>query len=131
MDTTIHQHLLIGLLAWTLVFMTGSLIGLYRQPTDFGKGFWFMSGMWVLVDGAIVLWSMISGPVPTSELLGLLKINSGLDIGYLISGIILWRMKKPLLKGFGIAIIVQAIFLLIFDLYFWFRCSESLKTITA
>jgi hypothetical protein len=47
-----------------------------------------------------------------------LLINSGLDLAYITAGIVLATRQKPLLKGFGAAVLIQGVFLLLFDLAF-------------
>ena len=47
-----------------------------------------------------------------------LPMDIGLDVGYIVAGIVLATRSQPLLKGFGWAVVVQGLFLLIFDLTF-------------
>jgi len=42
----------------------------------------------------------------------------------LVSGFILITRPKPVLKGFGAAILFQGVFLMIFDITFWFLCQK-------
>ncbi len=58
-------------------------------------------------------------PVPPGELGRLLLINAGLDVGYLLAGTVLYTRTRPLLRGFGMAILMHGLFLLVLDLYFW------------
>lgn len=113
------------LLAWALISLGTAVVGLYAQPNPFWRGFWFMSGLWGFIDGAIAWFGLIGGDVPDHELAVILKINSGLDVAYLISGLILVTRKTPVLKGFGYAILLQGLFLIVLDVTFWIRISGT------
>ena len=120
---TTFQLLTNGLLGWALVGSAISVLGLYLQPRDFWRGFWFMNGVWCFIDGAIGWFGLFGTPPTPPELANLLLINSGLDVGYLIVGVVLLTRTKPILKGFGLAILVQGIALLAFDLAMYSRVS--------
>jgi hypothetical protein len=34
--------------------------------------------------------------------------------------------KKAMLRGFGLAVLVQGAFLLVFDGYFWWKCTQAI-----
>jgi len=123
MITTIHEQLVAGLLLWAIGSMGSALIGLYAGPRAFWRAFWFMSGIWGLVDGLIGWFALIGEPPAASDLVWLLKFNSGLDVIYVLVGVILFSRTTPLLRGFGLAVLVQGVFLLVFDLSFWWRCA--------
>ncbi|RLS40217.1 MAG: hypothetical protein DWH82_03785 [Planctomycetota bacterium] len=53
-----------------------------------------------------------------------LAINSGLDLAYIATGIILATRRKPLLQGFGWAVLAQGLFLLVLDLAFLFMSHQ-------
>jgi len=44
------------------------------------------------------------------------RINGALDVASLVVGVVLLTRKPPMVRGFGLAIIVQGAFLLAFDL---------------
>ena len=105
--------------------MGAAMVGLYLQPREFWRSFWFMTGMWGLVDGAIALYSML-GPTRTpAELAPILGFNAGLDVVYIVVALIMLTRKTVKTQGFGAAILAQGIFLLGLDLHFWWRCSAS------
>lgn len=56
------------------------------------------------------------------NLLRLLKLNVVLDVGYVAvgAGLVLWG-KTPLLQGFGWAIVLQGMFLLLLDGWYYYR----------
>lgn len=119
------SQLMAVLLFWSLLAMGASIAGLYVPAREFWRSFWFMNGMWGLVDGAIVLYSIV-GPAPAaSELAPILGFNAGLDVVYIAAGVIMLARKSSRIRGFGAAIMVQGIFLLALDLYFWSRCSAQ------
>jgi hypothetical protein len=61
---------------------------------------------------------------PRLNLLPILRFSAGLDVLYvLVAGVLLSR-KKTLLRGFGLGVLVQGAFLLLFDGYFWWRCTR-------
>ncbi len=121
MEPPILLHLTTGLLAWAFIALGASIAGLYWLPsahTQFWRGFWFMNGIWGLIDGIIGWANLLTRTVDPDFLRQILSINSGLDVGYIVAGIVLATRSQPLLKGFGWAVVVQGLFLLIFDLTF-------------
>ena len=123
MEPPILLHLTIGLIAWALMSLGTAVAGLYFQPgknAECWRGFWFMNGIWGLIDGAIGWANLITGPVEMDFLRMVLAINSGLDLAYIATGIILATRRKPLLQGFGWAVLAQGLFLLVLDLAFLF-----------
>ena len=77
-----------------------------------------MNAIWGFIDGAIGWANLITGPVTIEFLRNVLAINSGLDLAYIATGVVLAIRVKPLLQGFGWAVILQGAFLLAFDLSF-------------
>jgi len=121
---TPFQFLSAALLLWALLSLGTAVVGLYARPTDRWRGFWFMSGLWGFIDGGIAWFGVINEPPPTSELIFLLKVNSGLDVAYLIAGGVMLAFRKPVLRGFGQAILLQGLFLLILDVAVWQWCER-------
>lgn len=76
-----------------------------------------MTGVWALVNAAIAYGSWLGAEPDPAHLRQLLWINAGLDIVYIAIGLGLWMRPKPVLKGFGIAIVVQGLYLFFFDLF--------------
>ncbi len=128
MEPPIVLSLTVGLIAWAFLSLGSAVAGLYFPPkkdTECWRAFWFMNGIWGLIDGIIGWANLITAP-PTIEFLQkVLAINSGLDLLYIITGLVLLTRAKPVLKGFGLAILFQGLFLLIFDAIFLFLCYRS------
>lgn len=55
----------------------------------------------------------------------LLWINTGLDVLYMVGGRWLTRHKKKTMRGMGLGIIAQGLFLFVFDLYHALALRES------
>ncbi|QDV36375.1 DUF6992 family protein [Tautonia plasticadhaerens] len=123
MPNAIQDQLVAGLLLWSLASLGSATIGLYARPNEFWRSFWFMSGVWGLIDGVIGWFASIGESRPASELLPILRLNTGLDVLYVVVGVALLSRKKPPLKGFGLAVVIQGAFLLLFDGYYWWRCT--------
>ncbi len=103
------------LLLWALVCLGGALFGLWRTQHAFWRPFWFMTGVWALVNAAIAYRGWLGAETDPASLRQLLWINVGLDALYVVVGLALWLSPKPMHKGFGLAIMVQGWFLLGFD----------------
>jgi hypothetical protein len=112
--------------------------GLYGRFTHQGQQKYFheMNAAWNLVNAGIAglgwLGSSKTQPLPVSEALrqhqrieNLYLINSGLDLLYITSGIIMIHQSSHYpahadrLRGYGQSIILQGTFLLLFDLYMY------------
>ena len=108
---------------WLVLAGIGFLSGLRctRGPEThrWFTGFWVMTIFWVAVDLVIVVWALLAPVDDVAEFQKLLLINSGLDVVYIIVGGILVTRKDRLASGFGAAIILQGVFLLGFDLVWW------------
>jgi len=119
---TPFQLLGAALVLWALLSLGTAVVGLYARPNDRWRGFWFMSGLWGLIDGGIAWFGLVTEPPTTAELIFLLKVNSGLDVAYLVTGGVLLALPKPVLKGFGSAILLHGLFLLALDVAVWRWC---------
>ena len=115
------------LVAWCAVWLVlagiGFLYGLRcpRGPESrrWWTGFWSMNLFWIAIDLGIVVWALLDPIVEVEAFRRVLAINGGLDIAYLVTGLILVTRRDRLASGFGAAILVQGAFLLIFDLVWW------------
>ncbi len=120
---TLPGQLLAVLLAWALVWLTAAFVGLYARPREAWRHFWFMSGLWAAVDAAIVWYGMVAAPPSNADLVTLLRVNSGLDVLYVLAGVVLLTRGTPQMTGFGWAVVVQGLFLLALDVAFWLRAA--------
>ncbi len=118
----IPQHLVASLFALALTSLGAAVAGLYAGPRESLRGFWFMCGIWGVIDGVIAWSSFVQEPLPLDELRGVLAINLGLQAIYLPLGLVMATRPKPALKGLGWGILVQAVALGVIDAYFYVRC---------
>lgn len=128
MEPPLLLNLTVGLIAWSLFTLAASVAGLYFAPKsniERWRAFWFMSAIWGLIDGIIGWFNLIGAPTTLESLRNILAINSGLDVVYVVAGTILLTRKKPFLKGFGSAILVQGLFLLTFDVVILYLCNQA------
>ena len=128
MEPQILLALTVGLIAWAFLSLGAAVAGLYFPPKkdcECWRAFWFMNGIWGLIDGVIGWANLITNPATIGFLRNVLAINTGLDFVYILVGLILLTRAKPVLKGFGFAILLQGLFLLIFDAIFLFLCYRS------
>ena len=84
-----------------------------------------MTILWIAIDLAVVAWALIDPVEDPAEFRRLLLVNGGLDVVYLVVGAILVRRPEPLPRGFGWAILVQGVFLLVLDLAWWMALSPT------
>lgn len=120
--------LLAALLLWTLISMGLPQFGLYFCQGEFWRAFWFMTGLWGLVCGGIVLYGLLAPRMPLPEMATILQWNAALDVGYIVIGGCLLMGNTSKFKGFGWAIVVQGIFLLGFDSFFAWQILDLLDT---
>lgn len=103
------------LLVWSVAWMAGSIIALATSPRQFWRAFWLVCGLWCVVNCGIALGGLLSAPSALPALRRLLLVNAGLDVAYLAVGAFLMSRRAPGLRGAGLAVVTQALFLLIFD----------------
>lgn len=125
----IQSQLVAALFALALVSLVSALVGLYARPGDLWRGFWFMCGVWGFIDGVIAWSSLVQEPLPVGELRGVLGVNLLLQLVYLPIGVVMLTRRKPILKGFGWGILVQAVALAVIDATFYLRCGEAGPTL--
>lgn len=113
------------LLGWgSLNLAGGSLLALNRNHRDFH----IMMAGWGLVNAGIAAFSLLSPEAYDSSTLfsqvlkdeqlfnRILSINSGLNIGYIATGLCMANMgKSTRIRQFGTAIMIQGAFLAVFD----------------
>lgn len=108
---------------WVVLAGIGFLYGLRcKKGPDSRRwwtGFWSMNIFWIAIDLAIVVWALLDPVTEIDQFRRLLAVNGGLDIVYLVTGMILFTRRDRLASGFGAAILVQGGFLLVFDLAWW------------
>ncbi|MDX2039538.1 MAG: hypothetical protein SFX72_23060 [Isosphaeraceae bacterium] len=126
MEQDVVKQLVAGLFAWTLASMGAAVVGLYAKPREYWHAFWFMTGIWALVDGILAWFGLVNRPGPLADLSRLLLINAGLDVVYLAAAVFLMTRKGAMLRGFGLAVAIQGGFLLLFDIGFHLRCEAIL-----
>jgi hypothetical protein len=116
------QYLIAWLFLWSLLSMGAAVFGLNARAQEFWRSFWFMTGMWGMVDGGIAWYALLRPALDPTALVPILFFNAGLDGLYIAMGGILVTRASARLRGFGLAILIQGFFLLGFDLYFGIRC---------
>ncbi|AWR86068.1 DUF6992 family protein [Meiothermus taiwanensis] len=104
------------LMLWALLCLAGAVLGLWRTGQVFWRAFWFMNGVWALVNAAIAYAGWLGAEPEPDGLRRLIWINAGLDVLYVAAGLVLWTRPGPMHKGFGLAIAIQGLFLFFFDL---------------
>jgi hypothetical protein len=104
------------LLVWSALW---SALAVWRRGSCERDGvashFWLMSGLWAAVNIGIVAWSFLAPTTGVDEARFILQVNAWLDVGYLIVGAALFSRRRPVLRGFGGAILLQGGFLLALD----------------
>ena len=118
----VGRELTAGLLAWSLLSMGSAIVGLHRRPGEYWRAFWFMSGLWGLIDGAIAWYTLLGDWPDPATLVNILRVNAGLDLLYIAAGVALLTRVGPRPRGFGLAVLIQGLFLFLLDGHFWWRC---------
>ncbi len=110
-----------SLLTWCVLWTVACGVALIRRRTGSPKSaaFWGMTMLWVGIDLAIMVWAVIAPIEDVAEFRKVLLINGGLDVLYLVVGVVLVTRRGDIPYGFGIAILIQGGFLLILDLGWW------------
>ena len=61
----VQQQLTASLFALALASLGAGVVGLYARPREAFRGFWFMGGVWGLIDGAVAWSAFVQEPMPT------------------------------------------------------------------
>jgi hypothetical protein len=117
------------LCAWVVLnFLVSGWLG--WRASGFIRSFHTMNLGWNLVNLALVIFTLLNLSAPPAtlpEVLGqqyfnekIYLFNAGLDVGYLMLGLFLGEKSKSsqraaMLKGFGHSVVLQGMFLLVFD----------------
>ena len=136
----ISRHLLL----WSALSLVGGTLLLLGPP--FWRGVGVQALVWGLIDAAIALFGLLSlqrkqrrpgADEPETlerearRLHRLLLINAGLDVLYVIAGIVvLSSFTTDFARGNGVGIIVQGGFLLLFDAFYAYGVGRSRGTLT-
>jgi MFS family permease len=103
------------LLIWSVACMGASIVALAVCHSEFWRAFWLVCGIWCFVNCIIALAGLVGTPAALPALRRLLLINAGLDVVYVAVGAVLLSRRSLRLRGSGLAVVVQGLFLLIFD----------------
>lgn len=71
--------------------------------------------------------AMIHEQQSPAELMPMLRFDGGLDVLYIVVAEFLLNRKKPLPRGFGLGVLVQGSFQLVFDGHFWLKCTRAIE----
>lgn len=109
------------LLLWCVLWTIACGIALIRRRTGSARSaaFWGMTMLWIGIDLAIMVWAAIAPIEDAAEFRRVLLINGGLDVLYLVVGVVLATRRGDIPRGFGVAILVQGAFLLLLDFGWW------------
>ena len=123
-DAALHAHLVRLLVAGVASLVGGlSLAGWVPRLRAFGT----MSAGWGLVDVLIALPGLRGGP-PGAGFRPFLAFNLGLDLGYVGVGVAMWALggERKNVRGFGQAVVVQGLILLVLDGALWLHLPATL-----
>lgn len=104
---------------WSVVWLLAGVVVGIRANRDRWRLFGWTSAAWCTVNLAIVLASRLGSP--PDDLVGFrefLWLNIGLNVGYAGVGLALWLVARhsEKVRGAGLAVIIQGLFLLIVDI---------------
>ena len=96
MEPPILLSLTIGLIAWAFLSLGAAVAGLYfptKKNVELWRAFWFMNGIWGLIDGIIGWANLLTTPATLDFLAKVLAINTFLDFIYITAGLVLVALK--------------------------------------
>lgn len=128
----------IRLLAWGLASVAAGLL-IARSRAPFRRALGWQSAGWGAIDSLIAvfgLWSAArkqkratpeDAAAQARSLRKLLLLNTALDVGYVAGGGALAAASRPRSanRGHGLAIVVQGLFLFVFDLFHALRVPQD------
>lgn len=121
------------LTAWSLTSLAAGGLVLARRPGARGTGFARQTVAWGAVDLVIAGLSLrrrdpvVDERAEATSLRRLLLLNAVLDVGYVTTGVLLWRagsVRGTDSRGDGAGVVVQGAFLLVLDTL----CAARLRT---
>ena len=131
LQARISRHLIL----WSTLSIVGGAVLLFAVP--FWRGVGVQGLVWGVIDAAIAGFGLMSlrrkrarpdaGSAETNarearSLRRTLLINAGLDVLYVVGGVIvLTNLASEFARGNGVGIIVQGGFLLVFDTFYAFQ----------
>ena len=137
LQTRISRHLLV----WSALSVVGGIVLLFLTP--FWRGVGLQALVWGAIDAAIAGFGLMQlrrkqrrpdANLPktlTREARSLrrtLLINAGLDVLYIVGGVLVWvNLTTEFAKGNSVGIIVQGGFLLLFDTFYALRVQQSME----
>lgn len=133
------------LLPWSALSVTGGALLFFAAP--FWRGVGVQALVWGVIDAAIALFGLMSlrrkqqrpdANKPEAlereahNLHRLLLINAGLDVLYIVGGVVVLNsFTTDFARGNGVGIIVQGAFLLLFDTFYAFQVQRVSAKVTA
>jgi hypothetical protein len=119
----------IPLLIWGGINMLAGIFSLF-SPSELMKGVLFQAFFWGLIDAILGLVAILfTKDFDLEKIKKIFLINTYLDIGYIVIGIllILFFINNEFLVGNGIGVIIQGAFLFLIDLLHYVNIKRSLK----
>ncbi|MFC3687042.1 DUF6992 family protein [Aquipuribacter hungaricus] len=122
-STQVRSSLTRALTAWALASVLGGGVVLARRPGPVAAGVARQTVAWGAVDLGVAALSLrpprpAPEPQAAASLRRLLLLNSVLDVGYVVAGVLLWRagtVRGRDSRGDGAGVVVQGAFLLVLD----------------
>lgn len=105
----------VQLLIWSVGWLTAATVGLWKAQAAYWRGFWLVVGVWCAVNSIIALSGLLGPLADLDHLKRILLINAGLDVLYVAAGVFMLSRSSAAVRGAGLAVLIQAVFLLIFD----------------
>jgi hypothetical protein len=113
------------LLAWSLSnFVIGGLIFFFFSPLLLLRGIGIQGVLWGIIDALIALFTLFKqNDRPIEKISKILRINTGLDIGYQAVGasLFVFFWQDPFIAGNGLGVIIQGAFLFVLDFYYYYK----------
>ncbi len=140
---SLQQRISRHLLVWSALSSVGGALLLFGTP--FWRGVGLQGLVWGAIDAAIAGFGLASlrrkrarpdadAPAVLAKearnLRRLLLVNAGLDVLYVVGGIVvLTQLPTPFARGNGVGIVVQGAFLLLLDTFYAFQANRVAATL--